>query len=214
MPNGRDIPRTPPREGREMRYLTITGLLHPDNRLDLQPGFVTDSTEFAGEDRESELVVEFLDEADALVLRYRVAVSPVCADGARVDHWVVAAKVPYPAGARSLRFLRQDIVIHEARIPQESPVVRLAWEPTGDRRGEQVIRWTGEHPEGMPLTYLVSYSSDGGESWRALSPPIPDTEFAFDFDGLPGGKRCLIGVTATDGFNTVTVTSEPFDAPV
>jgi hypothetical protein len=208
------VHRNPSQEDGHSRYITITGVLHPDNRLELEPGFVTDRPEFSSDDRESELKVEFLNETNDVLLRYGIAAGPVCVDGEQVVHWVVAAKVPYPPGARSLRFLRQDVVIHQVRVPKEQPVVRLAWTPPPDPRGEHVVKWIAEHAEGTPLRFLVAYSSDGGRSWRPLSPPFQATEFSLDFDRLPGGDTCLVAVTATDGFNTVTVLSEPFCASI
>jgi hypothetical protein len=197
-----------------IRYLTIVGLLYPDNRLVLQPGFVTERPEYAGEDPESNIRIELLDEGGKALLRQRLAASPVCADGRRIDYWVIASKIPFREGARVARFLRDDIVLEEVRIPSEGPIVRLEWEPRGELRGDQEIRWAGEHPEGAPVNYILSYSSDDGESWRPVSPPTPGTEGVVNFDRLPGGERCRLGLTASDGFNTVTVTTDPFEVPV
>ena len=51
-------------------------------------------------------------------------------------------------------------------------------------------------------TASLAYSDDGGETWTPLSLPGTDEAITFDARGLPGGKRCLLELVASDGFHT------------
>lgn len=196
------------------RYLTITGVLFPDNRLLLEPGFVTDQPQYSGEDPESDLIGEFLDERGRSLLRYRIPISPVCADGVRVDSWIVAAKIPFPERARTLRFVRDGAVLEERQVPERGPRAEIHWRPRGAARGVQRVRWTSGATGDVEVRYLLAYSHDDGRTWRPVSLPIPATEHEVDFAALPGGTRCRIQVTATDGFNTTSAVTERFEVPI
>lgn len=80
--------------------------------------------------------------------------------------------------------------------------------PFGGRTmtGQRTISWTTEEP----ATYIVRYSHDGGQSWRAVATERTENEWTLDFDDLPGGDTCIIEVLASAGFRTGKVNSEPF----
>jgi hypothetical protein len=196
------------------RYLTVVGILHPDNRLELRPGFSTDVAALATEDRESGVTVELLGERGQVLLRRGVPAGPVCADGAPVVYHLIAGKVPVPPGARAMRVLREDVVLEEVELAREPPRLRLEWTAPDRPQGRQALAWEADHPEGRPLTFIAAYSHTSGQSWQPLSGPIEERGLEIDFDLLPGGERCLLQVRATDGFNTVSTESEPFAVPV
>lgn len=195
----------------DTQYLTVTGVLHPDNRLDLDPGFLTPEPSQVFEDRDSALVAELFSDEGKLLLRYGLTFGQPCTDGAPFPDRLVAAKVPFPRPTRTIRFLLDGVLIHELAVAREAPVVRLEWDPAGRTEGEQRVAWRGEHPGGRELRYMLSYSHDDGSTWQPLSLPIAETEHAVDFNRLPGGKRCRLRVLATDGVNTAAAVSEPFE---
>jgi hypothetical protein len=196
------------------RYLTITGVLLPDNRLLLQPGYLTDRPEYAAEDPRSPIMAELADDGGQVLLRYRVPASPPCNAEHDMAQLLVAGKVPFPKGTRRVLIYRGDVLIHEIQVPRSGPVVRLTWEVPRVVTGRRLVSWTGEHPDGRPLSFIVSYSHTEGRTWLPLNFSSPRLEQEVDFDSLPGGERCQIAVTASDGVNTVTVASEPFSAPI
>jgi hypothetical protein len=196
------------------QYLTVTGVLHPDNRLDLEPGFLTTEPANAVEDPDSALVAEMADADGRSLLRFRVSYGSPCTDGAAFADRLVMAKVPFPRATRMIRYLLDGIVIHELEVAREAPRVRLFWEPTEDIQGVRPVRWEGEHPEGRELRYLLSYSADNGVTWQPLSLPVDEAEHEVDFDRLAGGDRCRLRVLATDGVNTTEAVSTPFTRPV
>lgn len=196
------------------RYLTVTGVLFPDNRLLLQPGFVTEQPHYSEEDRESDVTAELVDEGGRLLLRRHLPVSSVCGDGGRVDSWIIAAKIPFPENTRALILRRDDVVLLEQQRPRREPALSIRWAPRGRPRERQRVTWTVDEPVDAELRYLVEYSHDGGRTWRTISPPLDITEYTVDFASLPGGDRCRIRVTVTDGFNTVSSETRTFAVPV
>lgn len=195
------------------KYLTITGVLHPDNQLVLEPGFLTTVPEYAVEEPDSALVAELVNDDGKLLLRYRLPFGQVCTDGPALPYRLVAAKVPFPMSTRTIRFVLDGVLIHELEVPREAPIVSFVWDPGEDPEGKQRVRWSGEHPGGRELRYLLSYSNDDGRSWQPLSLPMVETEHDVDFRRLPGGSRCLLRVLATDGANTTAAISNPFERP-
>ena len=195
-------------------YLTVTGVLHPDNQLVLEPGFLTPVPEYAIEDPKSALVAELVNDDGRLLLRYGLSFGPPCTDGAAVADRLVAAKVPFPKSTRTIRFVLDGVLIHELQVASDGPIVSLTWDPAAGTEGDQRVRWRGEHPAGHMLTYLLSYSHDDGQSWQPLSLPTAETEHDIDFRRLPGGPRCRLRVLATDSVNTTAAISEPFERPI
>jgi len=194
--------------------LTVTGVLHPDNRLDLEPGFLTTEPAYAVEEPDSALVAKLADASGKALLRFRLSYGLPCTDGADFADRLVMAKVPFPRATRLIRFVLDEVVIHELDVAREAPSVRLAWEPGEGTQGVRPVRWQGEHREGRELQYLLSYSADDGKTWQPLSLPVPETEQDVDFDRLAGGDRCRLRVLASDGVNTTEAVSDPFNRPV
>jgi len=203
---------TKPREATQ--YFTISGVLHPDNRLELEHGFLTTEPGHAVEEPDSALVAELADERGRPLLRFRLPYGLPCTDGGPAADRLVIAKVPYPPATRTIRFVLDGVLVHELEVPGEAPLVELAWDPGEGAEGVRVVRWRGEHPQGRPLRYLLSYSADDGQTWRPLSLPVAETEHEVDFARLPGGARCVLRVLASDGVNTTAALSKTFSRPV
>jgi hypothetical protein len=194
------------------RFLTVTGILFADNRLLLEPGFVTDDPADPAGEGEEALVAEVAGETGDVVLRHKIPAAPFFGDGEAMAERSLLGKVPLPDGAHTIRFLRGGIVIHELELPRGVPNVRLDWSPEGTPTGTHVIRWSADDPEGRPLRFLLAYSNDTGRSWRPLSLPSTETAADVDFDRLPGGT-CRIAVLATNGGETARAESSTFRLP-
>lgn len=196
------------------RFLTVLGILHPDNRLQLVPGFTTGEAAFAAEDPESGVTVEITDAGGRTLVRHRITAGPMCADGVELRELMVAGKVPFPDEARGMRVMRDDVLVGEFEIPAEGPAVKLRWrQPAAPVTGTRKVAWSAQHPEGLELTHLLAYSHDA-QRWQPLSPPTPSTEAEIDFDVLPGGRKCRLAVLTSDGFNTTRTESKPFAVAV
>ncbi len=201
------------------RFLTVAGVLMPDGRLVLQPGFVTDDPSGATQAPDSPLVAELLDGGGGVLLRVGVPVAPFLVEpaarsevdlveGPDTGLQAVAGKLPYPEATRLIRFLLRGVPIHELPVSERGPELEVGWELPREPAGVQRLSWSATHPEGREVNYAMAYSNDGGASWEPLLLPSPVTELEVDFDRLPGGRGRL-RLLATDG--TATATS---DSPV
>jgi hypothetical protein len=195
------------------RFLTVSGILLPDNRLLLEPGFVTDDPADPTGDGEESILAEVVGEAESTLLRHRLATARFVGDAEPLAEQAVLGKIPLPVGARSIRFLRDGILIHELVLPQAEPEVTLDWEP-GDRPiGRQTVKWSASDRDGLPLRFIAGYSNDAGETWRPLGLPTTETSLEVDFDALPGGNGRL-AVLATNGGRTTRAVSTAFRLPI
>jgi hypothetical protein len=194
------------------RFLTVAGVLMPDGRLALQPGFVTDDPLLASQMPDSPLVAEFLDGDGGILLRVGVPIAPFLVDpadgteatlveGPDAGNLAVAGKLPYPEATRLIRFLLRDVPIHELPVSEQGPALEVGWDIPRDPAGVQRIAWSATHPEGREVSYVLAYTNDDGATWQPLLLPSPVTELEVDFDTLPGGRGRL-RLIATDGTTT------------
>ncbi|MEK6303370.1 MAG: hypothetical protein AABO41_21890 [Acidobacteriota bacterium] len=199
------------------QYLTVVGSLSAEGKLSLQPGYITRSHDVKAQGNSSNepdqfLGVEMLDDKKGVVSRNYLPLVDFCvgaSKGISVTERMVAGKVPYDPATRLLRFYHNNKLVHEVEVSKSSPEVELIWQPSKTIKGQQVVSWTGKHPEDKPLHYMVCYSNSDGQTWQPLSLSTEDTKYQIDFDQLPGGKG-RVGIVATDGVNTVMVESQAF----
>ena len=64
------------------------------------------------------------------------------------------------------------------------------------------VKWAGTDSDSPSLAYQLQYSTDGGNTWTALTPLIGATEFALDTSTLPTSANAVLRIMASDGFNT------------
>jgi hypothetical protein len=95
-------------------------------------------------------------------------------------------------------------------IPKDAPEVHIiAPKPTEELSGRVRLAWEARDG-GKALSYLVRYSHDGGNGYRAISPAISATELVVDLDRLPSGDQCILQVLATEGIRTSETHTPPF----
>jgi hypothetical protein len=187
-------------------------VLLADNRLLLEPGFVTDEPGDPSGEGEDALMAEVVGEDGGTLLHHPLATARFVGDGEAMAEQAVLGKIPLPEGARIIRFLRDGILVHELVLPQAEPGVRLEWDPGDGPSGRQTVKWSAKDPEGLPLRFLPAYSNDGGQTWRPLGLPTTETSLEVDFDTLPGGNG-RIAVLATNGGRSARADSAAFRLP-
>jgi len=70
-------------------------------------------------------------------------------------------------------------------------------------KGEQIeISWEASDADGDPLTYNLSISPNGGETWLPIDIDITDNEYEISTEPMDEGQDYLIKVRTTDGVNT------------
>jgi hypothetical protein len=89
------------------------------------------------------------------------------------------------------------------RVERQPELVRLEWASKGKGAGAARAKHT----------YLVRYSHDGGQTWRAIAADLTEPKLVTNLELLPGGDRCLFQVVASSGIRTTSATSEPIKVP-
>jgi hypothetical protein len=119
--------------------------------------------------------------------------------------------LPYVPNAARLALLRGGERLAERPFTANVPVVELINPAPGAVLPAVVeVVWNGHDADGDSLSYIVSYSPDGGDSWYHLAYDFKGNRLAVDMARLPGGEQALFRVTASDGLHTAVATTGPF----
>ena len=195
------------------RYLTVLGLVSEGGQVELFPGFTTESDHRVADERGGPYRVELVGARGTVLSARRVSAQELCAGGVPTGQVALLGKVPVPNGTRTLRIVRGDVVLLERDVPEHPPDVRLTWEPPDAPGDRTTVTWGAEHPDDVPLHFLVVYDPTGDGAWRPVSFVTPERSVDVDLAHLPGGSTCRVAVLASDGFHTVRDTSAPFALP-
>jgi len=95
-------------------------------------------------------------------------------------------------------------------VPRDAPEVRIV-SPCGGEQlaGSISVTWEADFHH-QPLTFLLQYSNDAGQTWRTIAPRLRVKEYNVNLDQLPGGEQCQFQVLATEGIRTGVAVSHPF----
>jgi hypothetical protein len=74
--------------------------------------------------------------------------------------------------------------------------------------GECLIELEATDPDGDPVALDILYSMDEGETWHPLIMGLTGNQFEWDLTPVPPGEEYLIRIIASDGVNSVEVTSD------
>lgn len=147
------------------------------------------------------------------------APSPETQTGPPVGLMLVA--LPEPAGPiASVRVLHNGTQIGAEAASDQAPTVDIT-SPTGGETFDDAtvtFEWAGGDVDGDPLSYTVLYSADDGNTYEVLTVNTPATSLTVPRADLEATTTGRLRVSASDGVNTTTVTSELFtvadNAPV
>lgn len=162
----------------------------------------------------------FVDAGGAELLRWRIHVSfglrtvektgnigrTICQDSAPVS-----VTCPFPETTARVDLLLGDQLVWQTEVPSQAPTVKLIT-PTGGEHitptDTLIAEWQANHPQGLELNYSLSYSTDGGESFRPLAVGIKENRFEGQAGLAASGGRLRLRVVASDGFNQATDISD------
>lgn len=122
--------------------------------------------------------------------------------------------LPWRAEADKVVFKREEKILHLIEIGKAVPEVEIkSPKGGGTLTGKQKVDWIASCDQ-KPLSYILRYSNDGGQSWHSLATRLTVSEFTVDLNALPGGQKCIFQVLASDeGIRTGVATSESFSVP-
>ncbi|MEM9388253.1 MAG: hypothetical protein AAGA68_24595 [Pseudomonadota bacterium] len=156
-------------------------------------------------------VLEALDERGRVLHRQPVVAQAVV-DGSPSPTAHFLAVLPWSDGTAQLRL--SDSLTGSAVALQpgaHSPALSVAVTP-GDEQLEVAVHASDSDRDALEFVY--QYSPDGGMTWTALATGTPVTEFTVDTTRLAGSEAItssLVRAYASDGLNTVSALSAPFE---
>jgi len=156
--------------------------------------------------QEGESTLNLRGEDGALLASYPLAQKRLLgasAAGTETAGWTFRIGVPVPEGIESIEVVGTKGVLAAKTLSAHAPQVTLL-SPNGGETIQDpfVIRWQASDADGDDLTYMVQYSSDGGERWQALVTNAATTTYTTTVAFLAGGTQSLIRVIANDGVLT------------
>ncbi len=121
-------------------------------------------------------------------------------------------KLPFDNRATQISLLRNNTVLDTRRASASPPQISIVSPNAGGilNAATIVFEWTARDNDSDPLTYLVEYSIDAGTTWEILSPEITNTKLEIPSTSILPGSRCMLRVSASDGFNTTVAQSGIF----
>ncbi len=119
--------------------------------------------------------------------------------------------LPFPDGTERLALRHgTEVLDHRAKSqhPPELSLNQVQMNTTDD--GSIPISWTGFDQDNDELQYAVLYSQDDGGSWSPLTVGFKETFVEFDTNLWAGSETTRLRISASDGFNTSSVDTDPF----
>lgn len=118
---------------------------------------------------------------------------------------------PYPAATARVVLRLEKEEVWRLDVPTAPPTVTLVT----PRGGEHIaptdvvsVEWQASHPQGLALEYVLSYSSDGGKTFRPIAVAIKESSYQWRLGVAASGGSIRLRVTASDGFNRADDTSD------
>jgi len=135
---------------------------------------------------------------------------------ARDQEWATfVTRLPYHYNVQSVRLRAGDRTFAVMSVPTDRPYFTLL-HPSADGyingSGVLHLHWCGHDPVSQ-YTFFVRYSHNGRE-WIRPGVNLKVNDYYLDLREMPGGKRCVIQVLATNGYRTSFVQTRHFEVPV
>jgi hypothetical protein len=135
------------------------------------------------------------------------------------DNWLAfAGVIPFQAGAAQVQLvdLASSAVLASLAISANAPQVSAVSLPGAVQplQGVVPLNWSASDADGGTLTYELSYSVDGGETFELLQLGLTGTSTEVDTEQVPGGMGVIFRITASDGIHTGFADSVPMQVAV
>jgi uncharacterized repeat protein (TIGR03803 family) len=122
--------------------------------------------------------------------------------------------IPVTSGTASIAvFDSNGILLTNVPLTGVAPTVTITSPIAGFvGSGQQTLSWTIQSATATTFTSKISYSIDGGTTWQQID-QLAGTSDTIDFSTLPGAAAALVRIDVSDGVNTGSATSAPFNVP-
>ena len=122
-------------------------------------------------------------------------------------------EVPFPSQTRAVELVVAGKLVDRRVVTAQPPTlqnIRIRKPGMGPvPTGMVVFEWDSDDPDGGERTYIVRISRDQGQSWIPIIMNLTRPELALPLKQLSNTSTVHLRITASDGFNTTTITSDP-----
>ena len=204
---------TPPASTGAIRSLAVTGVYDPlgGRGVTLRVNPDAAPAPAAGSGPEYSLVADSASGAAITTVPARGSLLHI--DGS--NNVILVSGVVPANGTRSIEVLQGGSPIGKLTASPHAPTVTIVTPSRGTRLGGArgaVLRWRSHDADGGSLQATVSYSADGGRSWRTIYNGADVQSVTLPSGLLSASRRAQIRVYVSDGFNTAIATSAVFTA--
>ena len=121
---------------------------------------------------------------------------------------------PFQQDVTQIALLKEGVQLAQLLLSPNPPEVVISSPAAGsvwDASLEQTVSWTASDPDGDPLTYVLTYSADGGASWTPIAISLIESQYTFDAALIAGGSDVRFRVRALDGMNSTIAEAGPIE---
>jgi len=118
-------------------------------------------------------------------------------------------------GVAAAQILYQGVTLTNRTASPHPPVVNFTSPSPGAVLTTDPIpvAWSGSAANGLPLTYLLQYTADGGTNWETVALDIATNALRIASETLQGSTNAYLRVTACDGMNQASALTGPLTVP-
>ena len=135
---------------------------------------------------------------------------------AKDQEWATfVARPPYHPQTQAIVLRKEDQELGRLDVPTDRPYFTLLHPNEDDfidPTGMLHLHWAGHDTE-HEMTFFVRYSHNGRD-WIRPGVNLHESDHYLDLSQMPGGKRCIVQILATNGYRTSYAKTRHFEVPV
>ena len=130
--------------------------------------------------------------------------------GGPVNESYFVYRIEWVAGTQAIELWSGGKQLARRTVSVNAPKLALDSPQGGNHRSSMHVSWTALDDDGDALTFALSVSPDGGETWNPLALDLTGDSYELSLANMPSGSNYQLKLRATDGVNTTQVISQPF----
>ncbi len=130
--------------------------------------------------------------------------------GGPVDESPFVYRIEWVAGTQAVELWSGGQQLARRVVSANAPKLTLLSPQGGGHWSGVHVSWAALDDDGDALTFALSVSSDGGETWNPVALNLTGDSYELSLDSVPPGINYRLKLRATDGVNTTQVISQPF----